>query len=99
MLVVHPQDATDEFTLYIKAISILGKVKVFNGRFRSKYGGADFPGTDVQDVDVRDTAEFQTLDTLIKTFSNTFPQSYKEAVPTAGSINPTLYSAHIIPYT
>ncbi|KAG8978886.1 hypothetical protein FRB93_010516 [Tulasnella sp. JGI-2019a] len=33
----HPRLTTDSFTLYIKAASLLGKVKTFNGRFRYRY--------------------------------------------------------------
>ncbi|KAG8996575.1 hypothetical protein FRB94_014292 [Tulasnella sp. JGI-2019a] len=33
----HPRRTTDSFALYIKAASLLGRVKTFNGRFRYRY--------------------------------------------------------------
>ena len=96
MLVAHPPEFTDEFSLYIKASIILGKVKQFNGRFKTKYfGGSTFSPSD-QDIDIRGTAEFQALDTLLASFKTSFPKEFKEAI--SGIVNPILYSAHLIPH-
>ncbi|CAK5280565.1 unnamed protein product [Mycena citricolor] len=37
LLLVHPEEQTDSFVLYVKAVMIISKVKAFNFRFRSKY--------------------------------------------------------------
>ncbi|KAG9027771.1 hypothetical protein FRB95_007403 [Tulasnella sp. JGI-2019a] len=47
MLVTHPRLTTDAFTLYIKASILLGRVKVFNGRFKYRYTDGDWSGRPV----------------------------------------------------
>ncbi|KAG8882845.1 hypothetical protein FRB97_007669 [Tulasnella sp. 331] len=55
------QQMQDAFTLYIKASSLLGKVKTFNGRFRYKYTDGDGTGmpctrTTLEEYPADDTA-------------------------------------------
>ncbi|KAG8857239.1 hypothetical protein FRB96_005914 [Tulasnella sp. 330] len=61
MHIIHPLLTTDAFTLYIKASSLLGKVKTFNGRFRYKYTDGDGTGmpctrTTLEEYPADDTA-------------------------------------------
>jgi hypothetical protein len=101
MLVTHPAGTTDSFTLYVKASIILGKIKLFNVRFRSKY--CEEPQScspdDQSAIDPRDTAEFQVLDTLITSFRNSFPKEFKDPVLPDGKVDPVLYVVHVMSHT
>ncbi|KDQ09248.1 hypothetical protein BOTBODRAFT_37156 [Botryobasidium botryosum FD-172 SS1] len=68
-LTVHPPQHTDSFGLYVKATTLLSKIKVFNGRYRRRYGS--------DAVDPRDTAEFKKLDSLISAFYHSFPKEFR----------------------
>jgi len=79
----------------------MGKVKMFNARFRSKYdeegqsSSLTEPGAS---MDPRDTAEFQVLDTLITSFKSSFPRDFKDPIGSEGKVDPILYTAHLLPH-
>ncbi|KAG9009235.1 hypothetical protein FRB93_005731 [Tulasnella sp. JGI-2019a] len=94
-LVVHPQLATDSFTLYIKAAVIMGKVKTFNRNFRYRYTDGDQapsifvdsnsephsgPANSVTTIKPQETDEFKALDNLIDTFISSIPREFKDPV-------------------
>jgi len=93
VLLEHPHEITSAFSLFIKSTVLLSKVKVFNVRFRTKYG--DSHG----DQDPRDTAEFQELDKLLWDFKDSWPREFRDPVSVDGKVDPTLYLASIVPYT
>ena len=101
MIISHPPSTTDSFTLYIKGAVLMGKVKMFNARFRSKYdeegqsSSLTEPGAS---MDPRDTAEFQVLDTLITSFKSSFPRDFKDPIGSEGKVDPILYTAHLLPH-
>jgi len=92
VLVEHPPAITDSFTLYIKACTLLGRVKNFNGRFKSKFEGGIPEG-----LDPRETVEFQMLDNSIMAFNMGIPKEYKEPMYN-GKLDQTLYLALVIPH-
>ncbi|KAG8945758.1 hypothetical protein FRC04_000524 [Tulasnella sp. 424] len=51
-------------------------------------------------IDPRETAEFQLLDNLIRTFIGSIPKDFKDAVPTelGVKLDPVLYTAHLLPH-
>ncbi|KAG9043658.1 hypothetical protein FS837_009293 [Tulasnella sp. UAMH 9824] len=51
-------------------------------------------------VDARETAEFQVLDNLIRSFIMSFPKQLKNPVPTEleSKLDPVLYTAHLLPH-
>ncbi|KAG8940390.1 hypothetical protein FRC04_005274 [Tulasnella sp. 424] len=51
-------------------------------------------------VDARETAEFQVLDNLIRSFISSIPKEFKDPVPTELEVklDPVLYTAHLLPH-
>ncbi|KIO22827.1 hypothetical protein M407DRAFT_27699 [Tulasnella calospora MUT 4182] len=51
-------------------------------------------------IDPRETAEFQLLDNLIRSFIASIPREYKDPVPTdlGLKLDPVLYTAHLLPH-
>lgn len=70
---------------------LLGRVKTFNGRFKTKFDSG------AVGIDPRETAEFQMLDAAITAFKLSIPKGYKEPIGPDGKIDPTLYLALVIP--
>ena len=93
MMVTHPQGITDSFSIYIKSTVLLGKVKIFNGRFKQKYAEGSSPNTDP-----RDTAEFQLLDNLITSFKISIPKELREPCDGNGKLDPILFMALTVPH-
>ncbi|KAG9009730.1 hypothetical protein FRB90_008175 [Tulasnella sp. 427] len=87
----HPRDTTDSFSLYVKSTVLLGRVKTFNGRFKTKFDGG------AVGIDPRETAEFQMLDAAITAFRSSIPKEFREPMGPDGKIDPTLYLALVIP--
>lgn len=87
----HPIGTTDSFSLYVKSTVLLGRVKTFNGRFKTKFDSG------AVGIDPRETAEFQMLDAAITAFKLSIPKEYKEPIGPDGKIDPTLYLALVIP--
>ncbi|KAG8886060.1 hypothetical protein FRB97_007936 [Tulasnella sp. 331] len=92
-VVIHPPALTDSFTLYIKACVLLGKVKTFNYRFKTKFedsvGGAPDP---------RETTQFQVLDSVLQKFKTSFPKELREPMSGDGKMDPTLHMALLLPH-
>ncbi|KAG8905657.1 hypothetical protein FRB99_008498, partial [Tulasnella sp. 403] len=105
MLLTHPPLLTDSFTLYIKASSLLGRVKYFNLRYRIRAAEVQAKDNDTSagrgnaSSNPRDTREFQDLDQLIRDFTGSFPSDFKN--PDGGDerkkFDPVLYTAHLLP--
>lgn len=51
-------------------------------------------------IDPRETAEFQLLDNLIRSFIGSIPKDFREPVPTdlGVKLDPVLYTAHLLPH-
>ncbi|KIO22819.1 hypothetical protein M407DRAFT_27693 [Tulasnella calospora MUT 4182] len=51
-------------------------------------------------IDARETAEFQVLDNLIRSFSASIPKEFQDPVPTKlrSKLDPVLYTAHLLPH-
>lgn len=110
MLVQHPPRSTDSFSLYVKSSVILGRVKTFNVRFKTKYNvcqesavlsgeaSAREDGSVFQDP--RATSEFQIIDSDIREFVLNVPREFNDPV-TAGpnkTVDPILYTALLLPH-
>lgn len=97
---IHPEDQIDSFALYVKATSLLSKVKNFNLRFRSRhYAGDPTCGVETfgEIIDPRSTQAFKDLDNLVLAFRSSFPVRFKN--PVNGSVvDPHLYCASLYPY-
>lgn len=111
LLILHPEDQTDSFTLYIKACILLSRVKDFNLRFaiRRHYGdpGVAFvPPREGEVVHPRAMAQnlyedpcrsvaFIELDTLVTSFQPSFPPRLRNSMPD-GVVDSHLYVARLI---
>ncbi|KAF7967188.1 hypothetical protein HWV62_35620 [Athelia sp. TMB] len=92
---VHPENQTDSFVLYIKGTSLLSQVKNFNLRFRARHYAGD-PTCGVESygevIDPRTTQAFKDLDDMVLAFKSSFPAEFKN--PILGDIvDPHLYSS------
>ena len=93
MIVTHPPAITDSFTLYIKASYLLGRVKMFNGRFKNQFEDGLPSG-----MDPRESAAFQMLDNSITEFKLSVPKDYREPTTSDGKLDPILYLALVLPH-
>ncbi|KAG8997272.1 hypothetical protein FRB95_003578 [Tulasnella sp. JGI-2019a] len=112
MHMIHPRLTTDSFTLYIKASTLIGKVKTFNCRFRYRYtyGDQPHPSSDPRTnrssvneattIDPRSTDEFKALDEQVEQFITNIPGDFKDPVglDTGAKLDATLYMAHLLPH-
>ena len=88
MLLVHPPNQTDSFTLFIKSCILISQVKNFNLRFRGRYFAGDVamyspsssPADGPDTFDPRDTPAFQELDHLVTSFRSSFPVHLRNPV-------------------
>lgn len=99
ILTNHVKDQTDSFTLLIKSMMILSKVKVFNNRYRTRYraaGDSDFVH-DLLELDAREVDEFKALDDLIEKFTKSFPKSFKNPI-NGSTVDPQLLNACVAPH-
>ncbi|KEP52171.1 fungal specific transcription factor domain protein [Rhizoctonia solani 123E] len=88
VLLQHPPELTDGFSLYIKATILISKTKSFNLRIRHKYPDA---------TDVREVPEFYELEQLIASFRKSFPQQYNSPISqTARGLDIHVYATHLI---
>lgn len=93
VLTTHIPEQTDSFVLYVKAMVLLSKVKIFNLRFRAKFQGTNGAG----EIDPRDTSAFKGLDGAIASFVASFPQEFRNPIP-GGVVDTHLYVAHLVPH-
>lgn len=96
MLFVHPPDSTSAFSLLIKSVVLLGRVKRFNVRFKIKYNGT------LSEDDPRSTLEFVELDELVGSFQMGWPEVWRERADAvvggaSGKVDATLYLASLVP--
>ena len=84
----HPTLSTDSFGIYVKAASLMGKVKTFNLRYRMRYPSPlDSPlGWD----------DLMSLDNTIQSFITSLPREYCTPF-IAETVDPILYTAHLLP--
>lgn len=96
VLLSHPSGLTDSFTLFVKAVVILDRVRTFNTRFRLKY-----PSARGGSVDPRLVPEFKELDETIETFVGSFPREFKNPLhgEDGNKLDPILYLTHLLPHT
>lgn len=91
VLTTHVPEQTDSFILYIKAMVLLSKVKIFNLRFKSKFQSTQGA------VDPRDTSAFKGLNSVISSFISSFPEQFREPIQN-DVVDTHLYVAHLVPH-
>ncbi|KAI0689159.1 hypothetical protein BC835DRAFT_271332 [Cytidiella melzeri] len=102
VLLYHPSQQTDSFTMYIKGMMLLSRVKSFNSRYKGRYNTGDpalySPSTNtpisIEDFDPRDTQAFQEVDHLLSSWKASFPPEMRAALQDQ-TIDPHLYAALI----
>ncbi|KAG8882847.1 hypothetical protein FRB97_007671 [Tulasnella sp. 331] len=95
MLLTHPRLGTDSFTLYVKATTLLGKVKIFNGRFRSRFTDSD-DGQGRLPVDGPSRSSKDAVMTINPTDTDEFNDPI--GIYSGLKLDATLYMAHMIPH-
>ncbi|KAF8560446.1 hypothetical protein OG21DRAFT_1401745, partial [Imleria badia] len=96
---VHPPELTDSFTLYIKVMLIISRIKNFNHRFRVMEHLGD-PGSKStrmnrwNEPDVRSTTTFSQLDDLVVSFRSSFSHEFKDSFVN-NCVDPHLYTTHL----
>ncbi|KAF7339384.1 Eukaryotic translation initiation factor 3 subunit H [Mycena sanguinolenta] len=105
LLLLHPDNQTDSFVLYVKAVMLMSKVKTFNLRFRAKHFFGDStmmsPHSEqlnpAEPVDPRGSPAFIELDNIAASFRSSFPPHLRQ--PIAGNVvDQHLYLACTMPY-
>jgi len=113
ILLLHPEDQVDAFTLYIKGSILLSRVKSFNLRFRAKrylgdtaytfsptYTEVWEKGNDgALDVatDPRRTSGFIEIDHIASMFRQSFPLHLRSPIRD-GRVDSHLYTASLVPH-
>ncbi|KAF8140128.1 hypothetical protein EV363DRAFT_1152798, partial [Boletus edulis] len=96
---IHPPDLTDSFTLYIKVMLIISRIKNFNHRFRIMEHLGD-PGSKStrmnrwNEPDVRSTTTFSQLDHILVSFRSFLSHEFKDPVVN-NRIDSHLYTTHL----
>ena len=88
VLLSHPKDGTDSFTLFIKSMMLLSRVKRFNVRYKGRFyaGDADMYSPSgvmcesLQDLDPRDSPAFLDVDLLVSSFYNAIPSQMRNPI-------------------
>ena len=99
LLLVHPVDQCDPFSLYIKGTFLITQVKNFNRRFRLRHY-AENPSalrsgfTRVSDA--RNTQAFKELDIILLSFRKSFPPHLKNPI-NGNVVDIHLYTASLFP--
>ncbi|KZT21176.1 hypothetical protein NEOLEDRAFT_1121516 [Neolentinus lepideus HHB14362 ss-1] len=104
---IHPDEHTDSFTLYVKSVMLLSKVKNFNLRFRTRQFSADPATMPLPDEpedprhpnDPRATPAFIELDGFIDSFRQSFPKHLSHPVDGDSTVDWCLYTACLVPHT
>lgn len=113
ILLHHPEDQVDSFSLYIKGCMLLSRVKAYNLRFRSKrfVGDPAFTyastyaeawekvGDEAQDkaADPRRTSGFIEIDHIASMFRQSFPLYLRNPIRDS-SVDSHLYTACLTPH-
>ncbi|KAI9572876.1 hypothetical protein HD554DRAFT_2063701 [Boletus coccyginus] len=96
---VHPPELTDSFTLYIKVMLVISRIKNFNHRFRVMEHLGD-PGSKStrmnrwNEPDVRSTTTFSQLDNLVFSFRSSLSHEFKDPLVN-NCVDPHLYTTHL----
>ncbi|KAG9047466.1 hypothetical protein FS837_002180 [Tulasnella sp. UAMH 9824] len=102
MLLTHPPLTTDSWTLYIKAIILVSRVRSFNCRYRvptvtrSGRSSEASRGMNGERLSPTETDDFQLLDQTIVAFVREMPRAYRD--PVGSTVDPLLYMAHLLPH-
>ncbi|KAJ7169978.1 hypothetical protein C8R46DRAFT_1090719 [Mycena filopes] len=108
LLLVHPDNQTDSFVLYVKATILISKAKTFNLRFRAKHFFGDVsvmspqnPHTEssnpLEPIDPRGSPAFIELDNIAGSFRSSFPAHLRN--PIVGNVvDQHLYTACMMPH-
>ncbi|KAJ7361636.1 hypothetical protein DFH08DRAFT_844736 [Mycena albidolilacea] len=105
LLLLHPDNQTDSFVLYIKAVMLISRVKTFNLRFRAKHFFGDVtmmsPHNEqtnpAEPVDPRGSPAFMEVDQVAERFRSSFPSRLRQ--PIMGQVvDQHLYLACTMPY-
>ncbi|KIJ21656.1 hypothetical protein PAXINDRAFT_165090 [Paxillus involutus ATCC 200175] len=96
---VHPPGITDSFTLYIKTMMIISRIKSFNHRFRAMENIGDLGSTVTRmnrwnEPDVRSAPTFSQLEELLTSFRCSLPQEFKDPF-LDGRVDTHLYTTHL----
>ncbi|KIM77868.1 hypothetical protein PILCRDRAFT_825089 [Piloderma croceum F 1598] len=99
LLLVHPVDECDSFSLYIKGTFLITRVKNFNRRFRSRHyaenpSALQFGFTPASDA--RNTQAFKELDSILLSFRKSFPHHLKNFI-NGNVVDLHLYAASLFP--
>ena len=113
IILLHPEDQVDSFTLYIKASILLSRVKSFNLRFRAKRYMGDpaysFSPTYSEvwekdsdealdmTMDPRRTSSFIEIDHIASMFRQSFPLHLRSPIRD-GRVDSHLYTASLAPH-
>ncbi|KAF8912757.1 hypothetical protein CPB84DRAFT_1670239 [Gymnopilus junonius] len=106
LLLVHPENQTDSFILYIKGTILISQVKAFNLRFRSKHFAgdpsvatvySDDPLSSDEPVDPRGSAAFIELDHIVSSFRASFPSHLRNPI-NDNVVDNHLYTTCLIPH-
>ena len=88
MLLTHPKDGTDSFTLFVKSMLLLSRVKRFATRYRGRFYAGDVDMASPRSVmcdsldtlDPRDTPAFHEVDRIVSSFYASFPHSLRNPI-------------------
>lgn len=108
LLLVHPENQTDSFILYVKGTIMISQAKSFNLRFRSRHFagdasvaspvGASNEANPSEPIDPRGTQAFIELDHIVSSFRASFPSHLKNPI-TDNVVDSHLYTACLMPHT
>lgn len=99
ILLLHPADQCDSFSLYIKGTFLITRVKNFNHRFRFRYYAENPSALEsgfAPVSDARKTKAFKELDNILLLFRKSFPLHLKDPISGNG-VDLHLYSASLFP--
>ncbi|KAJ3524974.1 hypothetical protein NM688_g8472 [Phlebia brevispora] len=100
ILLVHPKNGTDSFSLFVKSMMVLSRVKRFNTRYKGRFYAGDpdmySPSSvlcaSLEDLDPRDTPAFREVDNLVSSFYSSFPQNMRDPIQEE-TVDSYLYTA------
>ncbi|KAI0307712.1 hypothetical protein B0F90DRAFT_1676459 [Multifurca ochricompacta] len=113
ILLLHPEDQVDSFSLYVKGSILLSRVKAYNLRFRAKRFTGDpacayassyaevweKDSDEARDgaADPRRTSGFIEIDHIASMFRQSFPHQLRNPIRD-GSVDSHLYTACLMPH-
>ncbi|GLB36244.1 putative fungal specific transcription factor [Lyophyllum shimeji] len=105
LLLLHPENQTDSFILYIKGTIMISRVKTFNLRFRARHFAGDAAvASQINDglgpsepVDPRGSPAFIELDHIVSSFRASFPAHMRNPI-VDNIVDNHLYTAFLMPH-